>query len=293
MLERIDHIVAVTGNLAAAVEPHEKLGLVFTPEGRNDQTGISNRACFVGTSPANYTFFEFVTVNDEAKARASGRSVYIDVIGAGGGVAGLVFGVGEVAASAAKLSSAGYATPVETVRRPDGSPVLDTATVDTKGAVPFRTSICQYPESWDARFERSREAGRFAHSFPLKRLDHLAAFAPDLEAATRFWGEALGVPVSGEIKTPAMTIRQLKIGDAVFELLGPAGADSPLAKRPAGIASMCAWEVEGRLEDAVALARERGFTCEDPADGVIPGTRRASIPAGELGGLGMQLLEYV
>ena len=63
MLERIDHIVSVTGNLAAAVEPHEKLGLVFTPEGRNDQTGISNRACFVGTSPANYTCFEVLTVN--------------------------------------------------------------------------------------------------------------------------------------------------------------------------------------------------------------------------------------
>jgi hypothetical protein len=56
---------------------------------------------------------------------------------------------------------------------------------------------------------------------------------------------------------------------------------------------MAAWEVEGPLDDAVGLARERGFTVSDPEAGVIPGTRRASIPAGELGGVGMQLLEYV
>ncbi|MCZ7578992.1 MAG: hypothetical protein M5U18_18865 [Dehalococcoidia bacterium] len=90
-----------------------------------------------------------------------------------------------------------------------------------------------------------------------------------------------------------MIIRQLQIGDAIFELLGPDGPESRLAGRPASLASMAAWQVSGRLDDAVSLARERGFTVSEPEPGVIPGTRRASIPGDELAGLGMQLLEYV
>ena len=89
-----------------------------------------------------------------------------------------------------------------------------------------------------------------------------------------------------------MIIRQLKIGDAMLELLGPASPDSPMASRPAGQASMCAWEVPD-LDEAVALARERGFTPSTPNTGVLPGTRVATIPGGELAGVGMQLLQYV
>ena len=37
---------------------------------------------------------------------------------------------------------------------------------------------------------------------PLKRLDHLAAMAPNLEDATSFWTDVLGVPVHGEVRTP-------------------------------------------------------------------------------------------
>ncbi len=130
------------------------------------------------------------------------------------------------------------------------------------------------------------------HTFPLKRLDHLAAVAHDLDKQCRFWEDVLGVPVAGEVVTPTMVIRQLRIGDAVFELLGPTGADSPIHKRPAGLVSMAAWEVAD-LPAAVAQARAAGFTVPDPAAGVLPGTRTATIPAAELGGVAMQLLQYV
>jgi hypothetical protein len=293
MLERIDHLVCVTPDLAAAAAAHERLGLVLTPEARHAETGAANRACFVGVSAANFCYLELLSVFEAEKARASGREEYIRAADAGGGATGLVFGVGDVNAAAAQATAAGAKATVETVHRADGTKVIDIATVDTAGAVPFRVSVAQYPETFPARFERSKDAGRFAHTFPLKRLDHLAAVAPDIEAATRYWGEVLGVPVFGEIRTPALIIRQLKIGDAILELLGPTGPESPMASRPAALASMAAWEVSGRLDDAVALARERGFTVSDAEAGVIPGTRRASIPAGELGGVGMQLLEYV
>jgi hypothetical protein len=211
----------------------------------------------------------------------------------GGGVVGIGFGVSDIRHASERLAAKGFAAPVLSITRSDGSKVCDVAWVETGDALPFRVSLIQYPETWEARFERSKAAGRFAHSFPLKRLDHLAAIAPDLETATRVWDDVFGVTVFGEIRSPQFIIRQLKIGDAILELLGPVSPDSPMASRPASLASMAAWEVSGRLDDAVALARERGFTCPDAEPGVIPGTRRASIPAGELGGVGMQLLEYV
>jgi hypothetical protein len=130
------------------------------------------------------------------------------------------------------------------------------------------------------------------HAFPLRRLDHLAAVAPDLEAKMCFWAEVLGVPVAGEVTTPAMVIRQLRIGDAVLELLGPASADSPIWKRPPGLVSMASWEVAD-LDDAVGRARGAGFPVPDPAPGVLPGTRIATVPGSDLAGVNLQLLQYV
>ena len=134
--------------------------------------------------------------------------------------------------------------------------------------------------------------GLLAHSFPLKRLDHLAIVTHDLEAKTRFWAEVLGVPVAGEVTTPTMVIRQLRIGDAVLELLGAASPDSPLRQRPPGLVGMASWEVDD-LDVAVRQARGAGFTVPDPAPGPLPGTRIATIPGSELAGINMQLLEYV
>ncbi|MGE3076988.1 MAG: VOC family protein [Dehalococcoidia bacterium] len=293
MLERIDHMVSVVPNLEAAASAYRRLGLSLTLRSEIAATGIANQVFFVGANPENFTYLELLEVTNPANAAATGRQAYIDATAAGGAMVGLVFGVESARSAAAALESKGLTAPVESLTRPDGSPLLDTATIDTRGAVPFRISVANYPETWSARYGRSKAAERFDHSFPLKRLDHLAAVAPDLEAATRFWSETLGVSVFGEIKTPALIIRQLKIGDAVFELLGPTSPDSPMASRPASLASMAAWEVTGSLDDAVTLARSRGFTPTDPEIGVIPGTRRSTIPATELAGTATQLIEYV
>lgn len=293
MLERIDHLICVVPDIAVASAAYEILGLVLTPEARHPETGAANRAIFVGTGAENSCYLELLSVFDEAAATRSGRRHYLEALSRGGGMAGIGFGVSDAAVACAQLATRGCPAPLQSIHRDDGSLVCNVAWVETGEALPFRISVIAYPEGWDARFERSRKAGRFAHTFPLKRLDHLAAVAPDIEADTAFWSNTLGVTVTGEIRTPAMVIRQLEVGDAVFELLGPASAESPFAGRPASLASMAAWEVDGSLQAAVDLARSRGFTCSDPEDGVIPHTRRASIPAAELGGVGMQLLEYV
>ena len=293
MLQRIDHMVSVVPELAAGAEPYERLGLVLTPEARHFETGAANRACFIGESADGYGYLELLSVFDEERAKTSGREHYIEAARAGGGMVALAFGVADIEGVSGRLSVRGYNAPIERIHRADGTTVCDVAQVETDGALPFRVTLVSYPETFHERYDRSLGLGRFAHDFPLKRLDHLAVVAPDLEAATRFWADILEVQVSGEIATPQMIIRQLKIGDAILELLGPATPESPLASRAPALISMAAWEVAGPLDDAVALARERGFTVSEPEMGVIPGTRRASIPAGELGGTGMQLLEYV
>jgi catechol 2,3-dioxygenase-like lactoylglutathione lyase family enzyme len=136
------------------------------------------------------------------------------------------------------------------------------------------------------------QAGLLDHAFPLRRLDHLAVVAHDLEGRTRFWAEVLGVPVAGEVVTPAMVIRQLRVGDGVLELLGPASPDGPLRQRPPGLVSMASWEVPD-LDAAVAQAWAAGFSVPDPAAGVLPGTRVATVPGAELAGVNLQMLQYV
>jgi catechol 2,3-dioxygenase-like lactoylglutathione lyase family enzyme len=293
MLDRIDHLVVPVPDLAAAAAAYERLGLKLTPLTEHQGMGTANRAAFIGTGAANFTYIELLGITDGQLVGGGSRAHYLDAVARGGALSSIAFGTSDMPGLVDSFARAGLNSEIHEVHAGDGRKLADTAIVDTAGALPFAVTLLQYPETREARYERSVAAGRFAHAFPLKRLDHLAAVAPDIEAATEFWIGALGVRVAGEIRTPGMIIRQLQVGDAIFELLGPDGPDSRMAGRPASLASMAAWEVSGSLDDAVTLARERGFTVSDPEPGVIPGTRRASIPAGELAGLGMQLLEYV
>jgi len=130
------------------------------------------------------------------------------------------------------------------------------------------------------------------HEMPLKRLDHLAAVAPDLDRSCKFWDEVLGVPTIGEVVSPVVVVRQLKIGDAILELLGPSSPDSPIRQRPPGLGSSCSFEVPD-LEAAIAHARSRGFTVPDHRIGTLPGTIVTTIPAEEMSGVNLQLLQYV
>ena len=152
-------------------------------------------------------------------------------------------------------------------------------------------SFIHYPESGESRIGRHKAGGLFAHALPLLRLDHLAAIAPALEETTAFWTGVLGVPLSGEVRGRGMVIHQLRIGDATFELIGPDTPESPVARRPAGLISMAAFEVAG-LDGAVEIARGRGFTVADAAPGVLPRSRTSTISPDQLSGLALQLIEF-
>jgi catechol 2,3-dioxygenase-like lactoylglutathione lyase family enzyme len=185
----------------------------------------------------------------------------------------------------------GLVTSVWTVARADGSAICDVAEVDG-GAAGCEFRILRYAEPLGARYDRHASAGLFAHGFPALRIDHLGLIPPDFDAATRFWTRRLGLPLLREVRAPGLYIRQVGLGGATLDLLAPDGPGSHIANDPHGLVSIVAVEVPD-LAEAVAVARGRGFHPPDPAPGALPGTRTANIPAHELGGLGVQLLEYV
>jgi catechol 2,3-dioxygenase-like lactoylglutathione lyase family enzyme len=287
----MDHLVAVVGDLDAAASAYERLGLTLTSPTRHTGLGTENRVFFVGASAAQSFYLELLAIRDRREALAAGRSHYVETLDRGGGVARLMLAVSALAPEVDRLQQRGIETAIEQVWTGERH-ICDVAPLEAIPELAVTAGLVQYTEPDPVAYERRSAAGRFTHDFPLKRLDHLAAIAPDLEGSCRFWSECLGVPVHGEVRGPGIVIRQLKMGDAILELLGPDGPDSRLASRPPGLASMVAWEVDD-LDAAVSLARDRGFTPSDPTLGILPSTRTATIPAAELAGVGMQLLEYV
>jgi catechol 2,3-dioxygenase-like lactoylglutathione lyase family enzyme len=161
--------------------------------------------------------------------------------------------------------------------------------VEDEAGVPLYFSESR--ESLEEQCAEVEAEDGFNHGLELKRLDHLAAVARNLDAQTHFWTHFLGIPLFGEVVTPAMVIRQFRIGDAVIELLGPNSPESPLHKRSPGLISMMSVEV-ANVQAAVNRVRSAGLTISEPATGVLPGTSTATSPAAEASGMGLQLLEY-
>jgi catechol 2,3-dioxygenase-like lactoylglutathione lyase family enzyme len=291
LIDRIDHVVLPVPDLAVAAAPFERLGLKLTASSRHRGQGTENRAFFVGDRRAQF-YVELLAVHDEAEARAAGRGDYVDAMRSGPALSRVVFGTVHLSAVRLALQAGGIEAAPYLVRNDNGEKVCEVLPFGPGAdAAGIPASAIQYEGDLEARFARRKANGLLDHGFPLKRLDHLAAFAPELGVIEPFWSDVLGVPVHGEVRGRAMRIRQLKIGDAILELLAPDSEESPLRQRPPGLASMCAFEVDN-LDSAVSHARERGFTPSEPAPGVLPGTRVATIPGAELSGLAIQLLAY-
>jgi catechol 2,3-dioxygenase-like lactoylglutathione lyase family enzyme len=287
----MDHAVVAVTSTEQAAAPFQKLGLRVSDPIRHEGIGSESRMIFAGERPEQSFYIELFGIIDEAKARATGRGPYLDAVARGGGLTRLMLKTSGLPSVAERLRARGLASNVEEISF-GGRKSSDLVTLTGVPDLAIEAGLFE-PVMNDADvFERRKANGSFQHDFPLKRVDHLAAMAPDIEAATKFWGEALGVPVHGEIRGPGIIIRQLKMGDSILELLAPDGPESRLPGRPPGLMSMVAFEVP-KLDEAVALARDRGFSPSEPAGGILPGTRTSTIPGGELAGLGLQMLEYV
>lgn len=292
LVAALDHVIVAVTDVEEAARPFEKLGLRLTPVARRADRATVNRAFFAGSTRAEF-YVELLAVDDPVAAAATPRAAsLVEALSRGGGPLGLAFATEDpdgVRAALAKLpGGATESLPL----KDDGTPVARLFRPAGDAGLGCAVSILHYPEPLAARRTRHANEGLFAHAFPLRRLDHVAMLVPDLEAATRAWADVLGVPVHGEVSSAAIVVRQMKVGDAVVELLAAASPESPVAARPAGLLPTAAFEVAD-LDASVAHARSRGFTVTDPAPGFLPGTRTATVAADELAGLALQLLQYV
>jgi len=86
-----------------------------------------------------------------------------------------------------------------------------------------------------------------AHPIAIRRLDHVVLRVRDLDAALRFWRDALGCAV--ERSSDALGLYQLRAGDSLIDLLPVEGPLGRLGGAPAA--------AEGRNVDHVALTLAR------------------------------------
>jgi catechol 2,3-dioxygenase-like lactoylglutathione lyase family enzyme len=289
-ITEIDHIVVAAKDLSSASAPFERLGLTLTAPARHS-TGNENRAFFAGDS-AHEFYVELVAAYDASRAAtAPGWEAQRAAAESGQGAFRIVLGASDLAGLRDRLSRAGARATIEGANREDGSKLCDILRPDVAARAGCHLSFITYPEPAAERRARHKAAGFFTHALPIKRLDHLALIAPNLDEITAFWTDVLGVPVAGEVRGRGMVIKQMRIGDGVVELIGPDSPESPLASRPAGLISMAAFEVAD-LAAAVAEVRSRGFTAADPAPGVLPNSATSTVSGDQLSGLSVQLIAF-
>jgi len=286
----IDHVIVATADLAAAAARWQALGLQLTPPMRHAGASTENSVFFVGGTGTEF-YVELLAVHDRARAEEEGRHDLLDAIDRGG-LHRLMLQIGSAEAATAALAAHGIETSSREVHRDDRSRIG--TVVEPAGPTPAGClfALVAYDGGAEARRARHDAAGLLRHDLPLARLDHLAVIAPDsVDAACAFWDTVLGVSVTGRVTGLGMDIRQLRIGDATLEIIGPDGADSLIHRRPAGLASVTAFEVAD-LDAVVAEVRRRGFDLVDPAPGVLPGSRVATVSPEQLGGLALQLIAF-
>ncbi len=204
----------------------------------------------------------------------------------------VVLRVHDLESTLRRLVAKGVSAVAHTLLIEDGSKLTDIAWLPLQARAGTDLVLVQPVATMEQQHSAAQQFGGLNHTFPVRRLDHLAAVTHDLEATTRFWVEVLGIPLAGEVTTSTMIIRQFTIGDAKMELLGPAGPTSPIWQRQPGLVSLASWEVAD-LAATVDQVRQAGLSVSEPSTGVLPGTRIALIPATQLSGVAMQLLEYV
>jgi methylmalonyl-CoA/ethylmalonyl-CoA epimerase len=101
----------------------------------------------------------------------------------------------------------------------------------------------------------------------LKRINHIAIAVNNIEEATKFYHEVMGLTLSGvEVVTAQKTkVGFFKIGESNIELVQPAEPDSPLVKfletKGQGIHHIC-FEVED-VEAEVKAYLDKGATLID------------------------------
>lgn len=135
-----------------------------------------------------------------------------------------------------------------------------------------------------------------AHTSPAKGFDHLAVRTDEPEALASTWERVLGVKVANRIgPIGGVMIDQVPCGQCVVEIVSPESAESAMAQTIAeqgqGAVPMVAIEVQD-LDAEIARYRAAGIDVPDAEPSMLPGARRASIPADAAFGMSIQLIAF-
>jgi catechol 2,3-dioxygenase-like lactoylglutathione lyase family enzyme len=277
-LDRLDHFVQVAPDLSPAYEALTRLGIVTTAPGPAGDTPNDN--CFFNFGgPGKSCAVEWITQRE----RADDGGPVAALLDQGGGSYFIGFPVDSIEPARAAFDAHGGFDEGKVVVEPHDA-IITLSPLDTS-LIGCNILLLEYPPSVLAIQD---EIVKVEHDFPIGELDHVAITPADLDASTRFWNDVLGVPTVGELEVNGVIIRQLQVGTAMVELLQPTGD----VQLPPGLLQMIATKVDD-VAACVELARERGFTLDDPGPGALPDTLVARFDPAELSGLTLHLLQYV
>ena len=130
----------------------------------------------------------------------------------------------------------------------------------------------------------------------INRINHVAIVVEDLDAALRFWRDALGLPLSKTEENPGenVDIAFLPLGESEIELLQPTDPDSGigkyLAKKGQGMHHLCV-EVDD-IQAVITRLVGQGVEMINEAPRVREeGTRYAFVHPKSAGGVLVELYE--
>jgi catechol 2,3-dioxygenase-like lactoylglutathione lyase family enzyme len=285
---RCDHFMRATPDIETANRQVTRLGLTASPPSDAADTGARYSVVVLGSHATdNIMFVEYMSHDDRARAAADSRMDDIfALLDAGGGMKALTFSTRDIDTAKAVFAETpgGYRESITHLHDGQTVTTLNLGYVDVAGCP---MGLIEYPESFQETMA-AMPTGK--HDFPLKRVDHMAVMPPDIDAATRYWCDVMGLTQLDDIEAPGLLIRRLQVGDMVIELVKSTSSDGPVASTPPGLLPVLACEVDD-VAACVELARSRGFHPDDPRPGVRPGTLVASIPGEETSGIVYHLVQ--
>lgn len=129
----------------------------------------------------------------------------------------------------------------------------------------------------------------------MKKVNHVAIVVADIEEATKFWRDTLGIALHHveEVPSQKSKVAFLPVGDTEVELVQPMSEDSGVAKflaeKGGGMHHLC-FEVDDCAATMQEL-KDKGVRLLSEEPNVLPGRKMAFIHPKSTGGVLVELYE--
>jgi catechol 2,3-dioxygenase-like lactoylglutathione lyase family enzyme len=288
LLKRIDHVVALVGDLDAAFDTYTKrLGFPMSWQVES-KDGWRSSALWLGN--ASLELLEPAGGN-----RADGAFFQRALDSRGEGLFLLAFEPPDIDYSVRALRNRGaqvadaIASSVFDPNRHDGLRGYRSAFVNRRSTPGLNSFICQY----DTPFT-PLDGGK--GPMKVKKLDHVIIATEDVDEAAALWEKNLGLKRDAALEHPlgaGFKVARLPIGDAFLELVQPVEKEGrfyeQFQQRGEGMFSISV-EVED-LDEAVTYLRGNNVKVSDPEASIWPRARLARINHDYTHGVSIQLIE--